>query len=209
MGREPRATATIEVHPLTPDRWPDLVLLFGDRGDPAWCWCSWLRVRGSQHGRADSDRNRERLQRAAGLEPPPGLVAYRDGIPVGWVSIAPRGLFEGIGDVGPERADVWSITCFVVRRDTRRQGLTGELLRAAVEHARAHGARAVEGYPTEPQGRKGSAQLWTGVRSTFEAAGFEERGRFDTWSAVPAAIGPEPRKVGRPPGRPVMRLELR
>jgi hypothetical protein len=83
-----------------------------------------------------------------------------------------------------------------------------DLLRAAIDHARAEGARVLEGYPVELDRPRASAQLWTGVRSTFEAAGFEERGRFDRWSAVPAATGPKPRAIGQPPGRPVMRLDL-
>jgi hypothetical protein len=83
-----------------------------------------------------------------------------------------------------------------------------DLLRAAIDHARAEGARVLEGYPVELDRPRASAQLWTGDRSTFEAAGFEERGRFDRWSAVPAATGPKPRAIGQPPGRPVMRLDL-
>lgn len=204
------ATRTpIEVRPLTPERWPDLVELFGDKGDPAWCWCGWQRVPPSEHGRAERELSRERLRAAAGLWPPPGLVAYRDGSPVGWVSVAPRVTFPGIaGEAGAPDDGVWSITCFVVARGARRQGVTAHLLRAAIDHARAEGARVLEGYPVEPDRPRASAQLWTGVRSTFEAAGFEERGRFGRWSAVPAATGPRPRAVGQPPGRPVMRLDL-
>lgn len=200
----------VEVHPLTPDRWPDLVALFGDRGDPAWCWCSWQRVPPGEHGRAKVDVNRERLRQAAAADPGPGLIAYRDGVPVGWVSVAPRATFRGIaGDDADPSDGVWAISCFVVAKGARRSGLTSLLLEAAIDHARARGARVLEGYPVEPHGRTGSAQLWTGVRSTFETAGFQERGRFDRWGAVPAATGPRPRGLARPPGRPVMRLDLR
>lgn len=202
-------TSDLEVLPLIPERWPDLVELFGDKGDPAWCWCSWQRVTGAGHGRDQATVNRERLRRSTTDDPGPGLVAYRDGSPVGWVSVAPRATFPGIAGADADPADgVWSVTCFVVGRGARRSGVGAALLRAAIEHARARGARILEGYPREPDGRVGSAQLWTGVRSTFEAAGFEERGRFDRWSAVPAATGPRPRAIGQPPGRPVMRLDL-
>lgn len=203
-------TGHVEVHPLTPERWPDLVQLFGDRGDPAWCWCSWQRVPQGEHGRSTRELSRERLRRSAAGDPPPGLVAYRDGRAVGWVSVAPRATFPGItGREADADEGVWSITCFVIAREARRTGLTSVLLRAAIEHARSHGARTLEGYPVEPVARVGSAQLWTGVRTTFEDAGFRERGRFDRWSAVPDATGPRPRAIGKPPGRPVMRLELR
>ena len=71
---------------------------------------------------------------------------------------------------------MWSIVCFVVRRDFRRQGVSGELLAAAVGHARAEGARVIEAYPidvaeftTTPSG-----SLYHGTVSMFEAAGFAD-----------------------------------
>lgn len=63
------------------------------------------------------------------------------------------------------------------------------LLRAAVEHARAGGAGAVEGYPVDAGGPAASASLSTGVPGMFLSAGFREVAR-------------------RRPGRPIMRREL-
>ena len=37
--------AQLEVHPLTADRWDDLVTLFDRPGDPTGCWCMFYRVR--------------------------------------------------------------------------------------------------------------------------------------------------------------------
>ncbi|WP_231372269.1 GNAT family N-acetyltransferase [Terracoccus sp. 273MFTsu3.1] len=45
---------------------------------------------------------------------------------------------------------VWSVTCFVVRKGFRRQGLMYELAAATVEYGRQVGAHVLEGYPTEP-----------------------------------------------------------
>jgi GNAT superfamily N-acetyltransferase len=47
---------------------------------------------------------------------------------------------------------VWAVTCFVTRASFRRRGISRALARAAVDFARARGARALEGYPmlTEP-----------------------------------------------------------
>ncbi len=202
-------TTPLEVHPLTADRWPDLVTLFGDRGDPAWCWCSFLRVPMDQHTRELTRASRANLERLAGSEQPPGLIGYRAGVPVGWVSVAPRQTFAGFAEPAASSDEaVWSVTCFVVRPDARRTGVGDALLQGAIAHARASGARVLEGYPVEPHGTRGGGTLWTGVRSIFDRAGFSERGRFDRWAAVPAATGPTPRRVGKPPGRPVMRLDL-
>jgi len=57
---------------------------------------------------------------------------------------------------------------------TRGQGLTTRLLDAAMAYAVEHGAPAVEAYPVDPgDGRIPAALGYTGVLSTFEAAGFK------------------------------------
>ena len=48
----------------------------------------------------------------------------------------------------PDLEGVWSVTCFVVRKGFRRQGLMYELAAATVEYGRQVGARVLEGYPT-------------------------------------------------------------
>jgi GNAT superfamily N-acetyltransferase len=75
--------------------------------------------------------------------------------------------------------DVWAVSCFVVRKEHRGAGLTQHLLGAAVDFARDHGARVLEAYPIDPQaGRKRSPNdLYHGVVSVFERAGFREVGR--------------------------------
>ena len=42
---------------------------------------------------------------------------------------------------------VWSIVCFTIDKYARRKGVASALLDAAVEHAFANGASAVEAYP--------------------------------------------------------------
>ena len=70
----------------------------------------------------------------------------------------------------------WSVNCFVVSADARGRGVASALLAAAVEHARAAGAAAVEGYPIDPAaaggGRVRDTGAYVGTRSMFERAGF-------------------------------------
>ena len=81
-------------HPLTPDRWDDLVEVFGGgegRGDCGRCWCMWWRLPrkavGGNAGRGNKALFAARVQDG----PPPGLVGYDgDGVPVGWVQVGPR-----------------------------------------------------------------------------------------------------------------------
>ena len=70
---------------------------------------------------------------------------------------------------------MWSVTCFVVAPGDRRTGVAGALLAAAVEHAFAHGATVVEGYPVDPAQRTnaGPADLYHGTLGLFLAAGFK------------------------------------
>lgn len=178
------------VRPLTPDRWTDLERLFGPRGAYGGCWCTYFRQTGSEFGRGRADRgagNRALLRSLAEDGAVPGLVAYRGEDPVGWVSVAPRPQFGRIlrsptlgprGDDEPDDSDdtrVWSIVCFFIHRDTRGEGLGRVLLKAAVKHARTHGARYLEAYPVDTAGRRmDSSELYTGTLRLFKDAGFQE-----------------------------------
>ncbi len=73
---------------------------------------------------------------------------------------------------------MWAVTCFVVRREFRGDGLAIRLLDAAVDHARAHGARVIEGYPVDTDaGKTSSNSLFRGALSSFVDAGFVEVAR--------------------------------
>ena len=109
----------------------------------------------------------------------PGLLAYADGQPVGWCSVAPREAYPRLGRSRIlKRVDdqaVWSVVCFFVDKRFRRRGVTVRLLAAAVQYAEKHGATIIEGYPVEP--RKASTPdgfAFTGLASAFRKAGFVE-----------------------------------
>lgn len=172
----------VDIHPLTPERLPDLAGLFGQGGDPKWCWCAYFRLRSVNFSNSTASDNREVLEdavevtNAAGRAP--GLVAYRAGEAVGWVSLGPRSDYERLVHsrlLAPiDDSPVWSIVCFVVARAARGQGLALELLEAALDYARDHGAGIVEAYPIDTGGeRVPSAQVYKGTLAMFEGAGFE------------------------------------
>jgi GNAT superfamily N-acetyltransferase len=108
------------------------------------------RDRSVEHGEPKK-RAMAKLVRA-GREP--GLLAYEDGVPLGWVAIAPREEYTPIlrsPQYRPREAGggeaVWAIVCFTIDREARGKGIAAELLDAAVEYAFAHGASSVEAYP--------------------------------------------------------------
>ncbi|MGH2394355.1 MAG: GNAT family N-acetyltransferase [Candidatus Limnocylindria bacterium] len=186
-------TPDLEVHPLTRERLPDLAALFGQGGDPKWCWCAFFRVRGMTFQNASASENRAVLERGVdGLGGrAPGLIAYRDGEAIGWVSLGPREDYERLQHskiLAPiDDKAVWSIVCFVVGRRARGQGVASALLEAAVQYAREHGATLLEGYPVETDGgRIPSANAFKGTLSMFERAGFKvvERRRWNRTTPV-------------------------
>jgi GNAT superfamily N-acetyltransferase len=174
--------ATLEIHPLTPDRWDDLATLFDRPGDPRGCWCMYYRVRSREFAELWGTGARTAFRKVVGDGPPPGLLAYRDGVPVGWCAVAPR---DGLPRVlrSPvlrplDDAPAWAVTCFYVVRGERRGGVAAALLEAAVAFAAGHGATLVEGYPKDTGGARRSAnELFMGSRSMFADAGFREAGR--------------------------------
>lgn len=167
----------LDIHPATPPRWGDITRLFGDNGALAGCWCMFPRQRASEFKACAGETNRElfRVLVAGGEEP--GLIAYREGEPVGWVALAPReefGRIERSPVVGPvdDLPGVWATPCFFVHRLARRQGVAGALLDAATRRARELGATAVEGYPFMTPGRRPVTELYVGLETMFSAAGF-------------------------------------
>jgi GNAT superfamily N-acetyltransferase len=176
----------VEIHPVTPERWEDLADLFerqgphGGRPVTLGCWCMHWRLPGRDFTRGWGAKNRAALKERVAASPPPGLLAYADGGPVGWCSLGPREEFVRLERSSVlKRVDdqpVWSIVCFYVEADSRRQGVATALLEAAVEHAAANGAEVIEAYGCKAN----DSDPFTGHGTMFQDAGFEaaeDRGR--------------------------------
>lgn len=169
-------------HPLTAERWPDLEALFGPQGAYGGCWCMWWRIKRKELERNGTEGNRRALRAIVERGEVAGLLAYRDGEPVGWCSVAPREAYPTL-DRSPvlKRLDdtpVWSIVCFYVAPEHRGEGLVGALLEAAVDYARMQGAKVLEAYPTEPRGRQlPPVSSYMGLPELFARAGFVEWAR--------------------------------
>ncbi|WP_137844676.1 GNAT family N-acetyltransferase [Microbacterium sp. 2FI] len=180
--------AEITIEPATGDRLADAEHALTGGGDGRSCQCQWWTITNAEWQRTTSDDRAELLRTEIETGPPPALIAYVDGEPAGWVRVGPRTRQVRLGRTksfvahSEEPWDdeaVWAVSCFVVRNEHRGAGLNALLLDAAVDYARMNGARVVEGYPKDPaSGRtKSSSELFHGVVSTFEAAGFREVAR--------------------------------
>jgi ribosomal protein S18 acetylase RimI-like enzyme len=189
----------LTLRPLTPERFGDLEVIFNAKGCSVarGCWCMYYRVSGrGQLTRPGGDRrtsSRSALKKLAASDPPPGLIGYRGNTPVGWISLGPREDYAKLARspvMKPvDQQPVWSIVCFVVPSEFRRQGVARELLAGAVRYAKKRGVKLLEAYPVD-QGEPGAADAsWFGSKRLFDAAGFDEVAR-------------------RRPDRPVVRLRV-
>jgi GNAT superfamily N-acetyltransferase len=144
-------------------------------------------------GLTPSEASRAELRSLAGIDPPPGLIGYQGAVPVGWISLGPREDYAKLQRspvMKPvDELPVWSVVCFVVPSEHRRQGVAKALLAGAVEYARNRGVSFLEAYTSDIPYRIADDWLWFGTKSIYDAAGFEEVAR-------------------RRPARPVVRLRL-
>ncbi len=171
-----------EVKPLTPETWPDFERLFGKRGAYGGCWCMWFRQTGAEYEQSRGADNKAAMCSIVQRGQVPGLLAYVNGEPAGWVSVEPRPAFPRLERSRAARrvdnADVWSIVCFYIGKSFRGQGLMRRLIDAAVEHAVANGASIIEAYPKDLEaGAVSTDAAYVGLLPAFRAAGFEEVAR--------------------------------
>ncbi|MEJ1092802.1 GNAT family N-acetyltransferase [Microbacterium istanbulense] len=191
---------TITTERATRARWDDVQHSLTGGGDGRSCQCVWPILRNKDWNTTTVDDRTALFHDEIDAGPPPGLVAYVDGEAAGWIRIGPRTAqlripnTKAIAAATHEPLDdptVWAVTCFVVRREHRGQGLTSALLRSAIEYAHDSGARIIEGYPVDTShGRVPSNDLFHGALPTFLNEGFQQiapltRGRVLVSRATP------------------------
>ncbi len=183
----------LKFHPVTADRWDDMVKLFGERGACGGCWCMNWRLTSKEFEAKKGPANKRAMKKIVMSGNVPGVLAYLGSEPIGWISVAPREQFprlERSRNLKPiDDKQVWSVVCLFIARAYRAQGVSVELLKAAAKHVRKQGGKIVEGYPVEPNDKWPDAFAWTGITSAFIKAGFKEALR-------------------RSPTRPIMRFLL-
>ena len=181
----------LRVVPADTVPWTELAAVFGTRGPASRCFCQRYKLaRRESFAGFPAEERAARLREQAGCDDPgsgtSGLVAHLGDEPVGWCAVEPRPAFGGLvrnarvpwvdRDEDPADASVWAVTCLLTRAGSRRRGVSRALARAAVEHARTSGARALEAYPMTTTAAI-AEELHVGTVATFAAAGFREVGR--------------------------------
>jgi GNAT superfamily N-acetyltransferase len=182
----------ISVVPANEATWEDLQTVFGTRGQASRCQCQRYKLRPRESFASfPAEERAHRLRQQTDCGHPEsgttsGLVAYLNGEPVGWCAIEPRPAYGGLlrnnrvpwEGRAEDKTDesVWAVTCLFTRTGFRKRGISRALARAAVDHARERGARAIEGYPMTTKNVI-LEELHVGTEGVFVDAGFAEVSR--------------------------------
>lgn len=175
------STLQLSFQPLTPNLWTDFEQLFGPRGACGGCWCMFWKLRGKAYDENTGEPTHQMQKSIVDSGTVPGLLAFDGDEPIGWIAVEPRSAYPKLAHsriLKPvDDAAVWSVTCFFVAKQARRQGLTVDLLNAAVEYVREQGGKIVEGYPVDAKKNMPAPFIYTGTAPAFVKAGFVEVAR--------------------------------
>jgi GNAT superfamily N-acetyltransferase len=187
---DPVQQGELRIVPANQATWQDLVAIFGTADYPFYCQCQRFKVTGWlwRDTSLDERLDMQRAGTACGqpeAEHTSGLVAFLGDEPVGWVAVEPRTAYPKLRTLRVpwigRREDkdddgVWAVTCFCIRKGYRGRGITYQLAQAAADHARSHGATAVEGYGmvTEPFVEITWGEVHVGAVQVFAEAGFTQ-----------------------------------
>ena len=200
------AHSDLIIVPVTPEHWPALEQLFGERGACGGCWCMWWRLQKKEYEAGKGATNKAALKSLVDAGKKPGLLAFIEGKPVGWCAVAPREdyprleksrILKPVDDLA-----TWSITCLYINKNHRRSGLSVRLISATVDFVKARGGSVIEGYALEPEHKPENKSeqksalkrvpdvfAYYGLASAYRQAGFKE-------------------VVRRSPTRPIMRYSI-
>ena len=166
---------SIEVRPAT--EFDHVATLVGPKKPTSnVCFCLSYRIGNKENLALKGPDRAAKVRELCHQDPPPGVIAYLDGEPVGWAAVHPRSetsfarnrLIPHVDDL-----DVWSLWCLRVRPGFRKQGISHALIEGAVAYAKKRGAPAIEGYPVDNKGERVNLTMaYVGTRRLFEDAGF-------------------------------------
>lgn len=166
---------SITVRPA--ENFEDIKKLIGPkRPDADVCWCLTYRLPSKQN-RALTGQARGAHVETMLNDGPIGVLAYDGDEPVGWAAVAPRtettfNRSRTIPRLDDE--DVWCVWCIRVKPGHRGKGISHHLLAGAVEYARGKGAKVLEGYPLDNEGKTiNTTMAYVGTKALFEKAGFQ------------------------------------
>jgi GNAT superfamily N-acetyltransferase len=167
---------------IRPATWNSFEGVMGEKGGCGGCWCMLWRLTNKQMEAQMGEKNRRAMKVIFQSGEVPGLVAFDDEKPIGWIQVAPRENFPRLQSsriLKPvDDKKVWSVSCFFIDKAYRKRGVSLALLKAACDFAVKSGAHIIEGYPVEPNKNPyPPVYAWVGFAKVFQRAGFKEVAR--------------------------------
>ena len=169
----------LTIRALTSETFGDFVALVERNGGMfAGCWCTKFHPSCAEKNQSRESR-RALKQRLVAEGIAHAALVYDDDRAVAW---AEYGTPDELPDLQhrkeylatAERLPDYRVTCILVERGHRGQGLAAIALRGAVELIAQSGGGLVEGYPHDTGGirKKNSSFLYNGTRTMYEREGF-------------------------------------
>lgn len=162
----------IAVNRLTSDNWNDFVSLMQTDAQCSECWC--LNHR-EPAGCPTGTAAQVKMQQLTTEKKVSGLLAYQDQKCVGWIAIDPMSELVGHDCQPTGQPDEWSIHCIFVRDGYRGQGISTELIGAAIAFAKSNGASLISAFPIPSENRNRfpvNEAEFSGRQSTYSKIGF-------------------------------------
>ena len=149
------ANPELQTRELTPELWPALEQLFGPNGACGGCWCMYWRIpKGERYQDVQGPQAKRRFKALVESGEAKGVLAFVEGVPVGWATFGPRRSFPRLDRAPSLKCDdadaVASVPCFFIHKDWRGQGVATALLSAVEAALRREGHRTLEAYPVKP-----------------------------------------------------------
>jgi len=125
-----------------------------------------------------ADGNKDAMKEIVWNGKPAGILALYEGQAIAWGAFAPREDFIKLANSRVHKRidneEVWSVPCFFIDKNFRRNGVSVALLKGVINYAKENGIKIIEAYPTIPtQEKLPDSFAWIGLYKSFERAGFE------------------------------------
>jgi GNAT superfamily N-acetyltransferase len=160
---------------LTDRYWPEYHDLFDTKGPAGHCFCMYWKI-GPVYRKRDGKENEESFRQEVKAGRASGLLLLEGEKALGWCRVGPRTSMPWLDKTAFSKrfddAETWAIPCFYVRIGYRRQGISKELIKGAIDYARQNGAKILEAFPLD--GDKSASTSFTGYHTAFLALGFVE-----------------------------------
>ncbi len=169
----------LTIKALTPETFDDFAALVErNKGMFASCWCTHFHPDCAEKGQS-AEGNRALKQRLVADGIAHAALVYDGDRAVAWAEYGSPDELPNIQHrkdylATARRLPDYRVTCILVERGARGQGLASHALRGAVELIARAGGGLVEGYPHDTGGvrKKNSSFLYNGTRTMYEREGF-------------------------------------